>query len=117
MLCNTSHLPDNASELKELVLTLQQDYEAQIDRLHEQIRLLRSKLFGRKTEKYVDAGQDQLRLFDEIEQAASRKEENRQEVPVAAHTRKKCGRKPLPGSKGKQGKQGDGHAFMRCCLH
>ena len=96
MLCDTSHLPDNASELKELVLTLQQDYEAQIDRLHEQIRLLRSKLFGRKTEKYVDAGQDQLRLFDEIEQAASRKEENKQEVPVAAHTRKKRGRKPLP---------------------
>jgi transposase len=95
MLCDTSNLPDNASELKKLVLTLQQDYEAQIDRLHEQIRLLRSKLFGRKTEKYVDAGQDQLRLFDEIEQAVSREEENRQEVPVAAHTRKKRGRRPL----------------------
>ena len=55
MLCDTANLPDDARELKELVLTLQQDYEAQIDRLHEQIRLLRSKLFGRKTEKYVEA--------------------------------------------------------------
>jgi len=96
MLCDASNLPDNASELKELVLTLQQDYEAQIDRLHEKIRLLRSKLFGRKTEQYVDAGQDQLRLFDEIEDAASSKEEDKQEVSIAAHTRKKRGRKPLP---------------------
>lgn len=117
MLCDTSSLPDNASELKDLVLTLQQDYEAkiarqqtkidrqqskidehqaQIDRLHEQIRLLRSKLFGRKTEKYVDSDQDQLRLFDEIEDGACSEEENKQETPVAAHTRKKRGRKPLP---------------------
>jgi len=95
MLCDTSNLPDSARELKELVLTLQQDYEAQIDRLHEQIRHLRSKLFGRKTEKYVEAGQDQLRLFDEIEETAS-SQVNEQEVPVAAHKRKKRGRKPLP---------------------
>jgi len=103
MVLEVEKLPHDASKLKEIIVSLAADhlqkeqyYQSQIDRLHEQIRLLRSKLFGRKTEKYVDAGQDQLRLFDEIEQAASREEENRQEVPVAAHTRKKRGRKPLP---------------------
>jgi transposase len=96
MLCDASNLPDNARDLKELVLTLQQDYEAQIDRLHEQIRHLRSKLFGRKTEKYVEAGQDQLRLFDEIEQAVPDKGQEEQTTTVSSHKRKKPGRKPLP---------------------
>ena len=95
-------LPDDTSKLKEIIVSLaarhsekEQHYQFQIDRLHEQIRLLRSKLFGRKTEKYVEADQDQLRLFDEIEEAGSG-HVNEQEVPVAAHRRKKRGRKPLP---------------------
>jgi len=103
MVLEVEKLPDDASKLKEIIVSLatrhsekEQHYQSQIDRLHEQIRLLRSKLFGRKTEKYVDAGQDQLRLFNEIEQAASSEEENEQELPVAAHRRKKGGRKPLP---------------------
>jgi transposase len=95
MFCDTSNLPDNASELKELVLTLQKDYEAQIDRLYEQIRHLRSKLFGRKTEKYVEGDDKQLRLFDEAEETVSCKEKE-EEIPVAAHKRKKRGRKLLP---------------------
>jgi transposase len=110
MFCDTSNLPDNASELKDLVLSLQQDYEAQIvqqqnqidrhqneiDRLHEQIRLLRSKLFGRKTEKYVDSDEKQLPLFDEIEDAAASQDNDTEKVEVTTHKRKKPGRKPLP---------------------
>ena len=95
-------LPDDTAKLKEIILSLsahhsqkEQHYQSQIDRLHEQIRLLRSKLFGRKTEKHVDSDENQLRLFDEIERVAPC-EEDEQEVPVAAHTRKKRGRKPLP---------------------
>jgi len=96
MFCDASSLPDNASELKELVLTLQQDYEAQISHLHEQIRHLRGKLFGRKTERYATEGeQEQLRLFDEIEQAQTHKPD-KDEISVGAHKRKKRGRKPLP---------------------
>ncbi len=103
MILEAEKLPDNVTELRTMLLCLaadhaqkEQEYEKKIDLLHEQIRHLRSKLFGRKTEKYVDSGQEQLQLFDEIEQAASGKEENKQQVPVAAHTRKKTGRKPLP---------------------
>jgi transposase len=96
-------LPDDVSKLKEIIVSQsahhsekEQHYQSRIDRLHEQIRLLRSKLFSRKTEKYIENGQDQLRLFDEIEQAASNQENGEEEVPVAAHKRKKRGRKPLP---------------------
>ncbi|MHC4215302.1 MAG: IS66 family transposase [Planctomycetota bacterium] len=103
-------LPDDVAKLKEIIvsqsvhhLEKKQHYQSeidrhqtQIDRLHEQIRFLRSKLFGRKTEKYVESGEDQLRLFDEIEDAASAKEVDKQAVPVAAYKRKKRGRKPLP---------------------
>jgi transposase len=124
MLCDTSSLPDNASDLKELVLTLQQDYEAKIarqqneiarqqtkidrqqskiddhqskiDRLHEQIRLLRSKLFGRKTEKHLESDEDQLRLFNEIEDTVAVQDNDIKDVEVTSHKRKKRGRKPLP---------------------
>ena len=110
MVLELEKLPDNVSKLKEIIVSQsvrhsekEQCYQSevnrqqtQIDHLHEQIRLLRSKLFGRKTEQYVDSGQDQLRLFDEIEDAASSEEEGQQEVPVVAYRRKKRGRKPLP---------------------
>jgi len=102
MVVQVDSLPNDASKLKEIIVSLaahhlekEQDYEAQIDRLHEQIRLLRSKLFGRKTEKYIDSDENQLRLFDEIEDSAS-SQVNEEQVPVAAHRRKKRGRKPLP---------------------
>lgn len=95
MLCDTSNLPDNAKELKELVLTVQEKYEAHIAHLHEQIRHLRSKLFGRKAEKHIEGGDEQLPLFDEIEHSAT-PEADDLSTSVAAHKRKKRGRKPLP---------------------
>jgi transposase len=102
MVLELEKLPDEVSKLKEIIVSQsarhsekEQHYQSQIDRLHEQIRLLRSKLFGRKTEKYVEAGQDQLRLFDEIEQAATDNGQEEQ-TTVSSHKRKKPGRKPLP---------------------
>ena len=71
MLSDASSLPDNVYDLREFVVTLKQQNESQIDLLHEQIRHLRSKLFGRKTEKYIEGGDEQQLLFDEVEQAAS----------------------------------------------
>ncbi len=114
MILEVTKLPDDVSKLKEIIvsqsachLEKEQHYQyeidqqqtqidqhqTQIDRLHEQIRLLRSKLFGRKTEKYADSDEEQLRLFDEIEQP---NQSNEEDIPIAAHKRKKRGRKPLP---------------------
>ena len=97
MLSDASSLPDNVDELRQCIVSIKQEYETQISFLHEQIRHLRSKLFGRKAERYIEGGHEQVPLFDEVEQVASSDEDNgSDEVAVAAHKRKKRGRKPLP---------------------
>jgi transposase len=97
MLCDASGLPDNVDDLREIIVSLKQEYETQISLLHEQIRHLRSKLFGRKSETYVEGGHEQVPLFDEVEQIASSDEDTgSDEITVPAHKRKKRGRKPLP---------------------
>jgi transposase len=97
MLCDASSLPDNVDDLREIIVSLKQEYETEISFLHEQIRHLRSKLFGRKTETYIEGGHEQIPLFDEVEQAACSDDDNgSEEIAVAAHKRKKRGRKPLP---------------------
>jgi transposase len=97
MLCDASSLPDNVDDLRDIIVSLKQEYETQINLLHEQIRHLRSKLFGRKTEKYIEGGPEQIALFDEVEQAArSDEDQGSGEIAVSAHKRKKRGRKPLP---------------------
>ena len=97
MFCDASNLPDNVDELREIIVSLRQDYESQIRLLHEQIRHLRSKLFGRKTEKYVEGAAEQLSLFDEIEkESVFEAPADSTEISVCAHKRKKSGRKPLP---------------------
>jgi len=104
MVLEVANLPDSVPELKDMFVSLaalhqekEQEYQSQIHLLHEQIRHLRSKLFGRKAEKYVEGGHEQVALFDEVEQVASSDEDNAsEEVAIAAHKRKKRGRKPLP---------------------
>ena len=97
MLSDASSLPDNVDDLRDIIVSLKQEYETQISLLHEQIRHLRGKLFGRKAEKYIEGGHEQVPLFDEVETAASSEEDTASEkVFVAAHKRKKRGRKPLP---------------------
>ena len=68
-----------------------------IEHLEKQVRLLKSKLFGRKSEKpVVDTDDKQLSLFDEAEDIAEEAPANEDKVTVAGHSRKKGGRKPLP---------------------
>lgn len=65
--------------------------------LREQIRLLKHHRFGRTSEKRSDA---QIRLFNEAELGEDGPVEDAapDETPVAAHTRRKRGRRPLPAS-------------------
>lgn len=93
-------LSADIDELRKVVCLQNQELklnENRIQILEEQIRHLRSQLFGRKSERYVSPDQKQLDLFDEAEDAAEkalRKESTL--VVVPAHERKKPGRKPLP---------------------
>ena len=70
---------------------------SRIEHLENQVRLLKSKLFGRKSEKsVVDMDDKQLSLFDEAEDIAEDVPANEEKIAVAGHARKKSGRKPLP---------------------
>jgi len=81
---------DNLDEVKEIALNL---FDENLI-LQEQIKSLRDKLFGRKSEKnHRDDGQ--LSLFDIPEPELPILEEP-EETIVSSHSRKKRGRKPLP---------------------
>lgn len=85
----------NMPEIDELRGRLQRS-EHENDLLREQLRLLRSQLYGRKSERLsASSGCTQLMLFDEPAADPGKVEEFKG-VDVAAHTRKKVGRKPLP---------------------
>jgi transposase len=101
MFSQASKLPDNVKELKEIIVSYEDEkrqYQADIKILKEQISFLREKLFGRKSEKYpLDLNPPQLLLFDEPEDISSEQSTpSDEEVEVPAHKRKKPGRKPLP---------------------
>jgi transposase len=97
-------LPDNTSDLKNIIQSLslscqnlekeEQKKQSRIEFLEERIRLLQNELFGRKSEKQPKPDQQQMLLFDE--QTAEPEQEEPPLVTVPTHTRKKCGRKPLP---------------------
>ena len=75
-----------------------QSLEVENNVLREQVRLLRSKIFGRKTEKdKVHAGDNgQVLLFNEAESYSPLEEEKPEEIEIPAHRRKKGGRRALP---------------------
>ncbi|MBP9777658.1 MAG: IS66 family transposase [Rickettsiaceae bacterium] len=104
---NTSHkIPDNIAELQSLVLTLLADItnkDIEIKTKDTEIELLRHKLhaqlaarFASKSEKH----KHQADLFDEAMPPEQTEltviETADEEITIAAHTRKKVGRKPLP---------------------
>ena len=99
-----SKLPDDSESLKLIISDLQgqftglkDQYDKETGILLEQIRHLRGKLFGRKSEKLpVDTDVQPLLLFDMPEPEDVEAEEPEEEVSVPAHTRKKRGRRPLP---------------------
>ena len=94
--------PENQSISKEQVILLlrqqEEKYQAQIDYLKEQNRLLRNELFGRSSEKSVRENRDQLSLFTAapVDQAPADADTEERQITVASHSRKKRGRKPLP---------------------
>jgi transposase len=97
MNADLSSLPDDAhvskQDLVEIVDSLEVKYQEKINYLEERIRLLQNELFGRKSEKR-DPGFDlQLPIF-KTDQAPEPKADDT--VVIAAHKRKKRGRKPLP---------------------
>jgi len=106
MISKTSTLPDDPVVLHKLIAQLHEEhaveiakirgrYESEVSILHEQIRHLYDKLFGRKSEKSRYAEDSpQLPLFDMPEPDPDAIPE--EEVEVEKHTRKKKGRKPLP---------------------
>ena len=93
---SAAELPDDVDALKRLVLTQaarEQAYEAELARLREQLNLLLAKRYGPSSEKISP---DQLRLFNEAEAEGERLDDAQPPVPVAAHTRPRRGRRPLP---------------------
>lgn len=101
---NKSTLPDNVAELKKIILDMQQqstkttvDYQAEINYLNEQIRILRHTIFGIKSEKSHNEDSPQLPLFDMPEILPEELPvEDQEKIVVPEHNRKKKGRKSLP---------------------
>lgn len=80
------------------VHSLQAQYQQELAALQEQLYLLIHKRFGRSSEK---APAEQQQLFSEAEQDSTLfdvEEGDAEETTVAAYSRKKSGRKPLPNA-------------------
>jgi len=99
----------NHLELQNSHITLEQRYgvverdltnlRSQYNLLEEQLRLLKDKIYGRKSEKYVaDDTTPQISLFNEPEEVVETEasQEKTEEVSVASYKRAKGGRRPLP---------------------
>lgn len=89
-----SSLPDDALVSKQDIAELVITYQEKIDYLEERIRLLQNELFGRKSEKHHPVSDQQLPIFDQSDQSPEPSVDDA--IVVAAHKRKKRGRKPLP---------------------
>jgi transposase len=94
------NLPEDVESLKE-VISSDRNYidflQKRTEHLEKQNRLLRARLFGRKSEKQAIGKDDnQLSLFDEAEGITEEVPAKEEKIVVAEHVRKKGGRKPLP---------------------
>lgn len=99
MVPHRDSLPDDIVALKESVIS----YATECDLLHEQVRLLKAKLFGRKSEQMASVldglGLEQTLLFGTDKDEPAAVEEKTDEQPgtrVGAHERRKPKRLPLP---------------------
>lgn len=93
----TTALPAEVAPLQQLVIELRQQNSCLSSRaaaLEEQLRLLRNKIFGRRSEQL--SAEVQARLFNEAELPPAGAQQPEGSVEVAAHRRAKPGRKPLP---------------------
>ncbi len=99
-------LPDDTESLRNIILTLTQEnkqlhqnnnqYKSRCDFLEEELRLMKDRMFNKKSEKITEEELLQGRLFDEIE--ANHKDEDTQAIKVKSHRRKKGGKRKLPES-------------------
>ena len=104
-------MPNNIDELKSIIFSYEaeirhqrlayetkiQNYESRIEYLLEQMNLLKRFRFTSKSEKLTDEEIGQGRLFNEVEEGVREAEDKTKEtIQIAAHSRKKGGRKPLP---------------------
>ncbi len=89
MVARLNNLPDEPEALKALV----HEQQAEIVRLQEYVNVLLAKRYGPSSEKVPD---EQLRLFNEAEQAATAAPEPEPPIQVPAHERAKPGRRALP---------------------
>ena len=103
------NLPDNVAALKEIILTLTNQYDNRIHSLEQANRLLEEekkvllhRLFGSRSEKLSPEDHLQGRLFDEAEthreEDDSASDHPEPAITVQPYTRRKPGRKPLPES-------------------
>jgi transposase len=100
-------LPDDASLTKDVVLSLvneievkhneiQVKYQEKIHYLEEQLRLFNNELFGRSSEKRHEPPLDQMPLFNGDDDPEAGDTRTSETIVIAAHARKKRGRRPLP---------------------
>ncbi len=110
MLTTNLSITNDSSQLQIIVTDLhkkladssqrERQYEIENNLLREQIRILRFRLFGRKSEKFlVEEESGQGNLFDDVEikEGSDTEAEGEEQIEVISHSRKKKGgRKPLP---------------------
>lgn len=97
MISMPDDLPDDPVLLKQILLAERRAQHSQILDLKEQIKLLRDRLFGRKSEQTVDPETPQLVLFNEAESVAVPITDNADEEAeeVVAPVKRRGKRKPL----------------------
>lgn len=92
-------MPADVQGLQQLVVRLQNEVSFLSSRatvLEEELRLLRHKIFGRRSERFSEEELKQSALFDETEDAREGPSQQETTIEVAAHRRAKRGRRPLP---------------------
>jgi transposase len=70
-------------------------YISKIKILEEEVRLLKEKIFGKKSEK-KQVYDNQLTFFDSVKDLPEQSLSDDKEIEIKPHTRKKSGRKPIP---------------------
>jgi hypothetical protein len=92
-------LPTDIGALQQLVVRLQSEvsfFSSRATVLEEELRLLRHKIFGRRSERFSQEEKKQSVLFDEPGDAQEVPSPQETTIEVAAHRRAKRGRRPLP---------------------
>jgi transposase len=95
----TGVLPTDISALQQLVVRLQSEvsfFSSRATVLEEELRLLRHKVFGRRSERFSEEEKKQSVLFNEVGDAPDVPSPQEATIEVAAHQRAKRGRRPLP---------------------